>query len=355
MHYKQALLVIASKNVYAFLKKEFKIDMETKENTFVLQTPLEKREKLDVKKAFCGTLLELAEKDERLVVLDADLMRCSGTVAFAKKFPDRHFQVGVAEQNLIGVAAGLALSGFIPYACTFANFATKRAADQCSISVGYNEANVKICGTYAGVSTGKNGGTHASVEDIAFMRAIPRMVVVAPADTVELEKAVRALYDYEGPCYLRTVRDPMPQIFTRDYEFKIGRGVVLKNGNDVTLMGTESTTYTCLLAAQVLEKEGIHARVVHLSTIKPIDVELIVKAAEETKGIVTVENHNVYGGFGGAVAEVLTEHCPVFLKRLGIQDEFGETATFAWQIEHFGFGKTHIAAAAKEIIEKKKP
>lgn len=330
------------------------VNMTTKEKEIFLTTPLDTREKSDVKKAFCGALLELAEKDERVVVLDADLMRCSGTVAFAKKFPSRHFQVGVAEQNLIGVAAGIALSGFIPYACTFANFATKRAADQCSISVGYNEANVKICGTYAGVSTGKNGGTHASVEDIAFMRAIPRMVVVAPGDTVELEKAVRAVYEYEGACYLRTVRDPMPQIFTGDYEFKIGKGVVLKSGNDVTLMGTESTTYTCLLAADELEKEGIHARVLHFATIKPIDVELIVQAAEETRGIVTAENHNVYGGFGGAVAEVLTEHRPAFLKRLGLQDEFGETATFMWQIEHFGFGKTHIAAAAKEIIEKKK-
>ncbi len=317
----------------------------------ILITPVEKREILPVKPAFVKALIELGKKNKKIVVLDADLQHSSGTAPFMKKFPKRHFQMAVAEQNMVGVAAGLALTGKIPFVNTFANFLTKRACDQVSVSVAYNQANVKLCADYAALSTAKNGGTHCSVEDIAIMRAMPNMVVLAPADTIELQKAVKAAANYQGPVYIRKVRGPMPQIFTNNYRFKIGKSIQLTRGKDITIISCGAMTYYALLAAQELEKKKIKVRVINMSTIKPIDKAAIIKAAKETKGIVTVENHSIYGGLGSAVSEVTAETCPCLVKKIGIPDKFGETATFEWQLKYFGLDVKDIVRAARKILK----
>ena len=307
----------------------------------------------NVLETFGKTLVELGEKNENIVVLEADLMKCSGSRYFMERFPERHFQVGIAEQNMMAIAAGLALSGKIPFASTFANFATKRACDQVSISIAYNKANVKICGDYAGFTSAKNGGTHSSVQDIAIMRSMPNMTVIAPADLTELEKAIKAIVEFDGPVYLRKVKDPMPEIYGENYKFKIGKADVLRYGSDVTLISTGIMTGYALSAADELKEDGIEAKVVNMSTIKPLDTEEVLKSAEETKAIVTVENHNILGGLGSAVAEVLAENNPTILKRVGIKDKFGETATFDWLREHNNMDTSDIVQAAKYVVEKK--
>jgi len=316
-----------------------------------LTTPLDKRKILPVKPAFAEILIKLAKKNKNIVVLDADLQRCSGTEPFMKKFPNRHFQMGISEQNMVSVAAGLALAGKIPFANTFANFLTKRACDQVSVSVAYNQANVKLCGDYAGMSTAKNGGTHCSVEDVAIIRAMPHMVVIAPADTIELQKAVEAAVKYKGPVYIRKVRGPMPQIFTKNYRFKIGRSVELMKGNDITIISYGAMTYYALIAGEKLKKKKIKARVINMSTIKPIDKKAILKAAKETKAIITIENHSIYGGIGGAVSEVVGENYPCLVKKIGIPDEFGETATFEWQLKYFDITSERIVRIAQKILK----
>jgi transketolase len=309
---------------------------------------------ISVQEVYGQTLVEMGEKNERIVVVEADMMKASGSHPFANRFPERHFQVGVAEQNLIGVAAGLAASGFIPFASSFANFISKRCCDQVSISVAYNKFNVKICGSYAGLTTAKNGGTHISVEDIAIYRCMPNMVVIVPGDTVELAQSMHVMADYEGPVYLRMARGPMPRIFGDDHIFVMGRGYLLKDGNDATIISTGVMTYESIRAIPKLKEEGINVRHVHLPTIKPLDEELILKAAKETGAIVTVENHSILGGLGGAVAELLSENFPVLLKRVGIRDKFGETATFEWLLENNGMSFPFIVQAVKDVLGQKK-
>jgi len=317
-----------------------------------LTTPLDKRKILPVKPAFAEILIKLAKKNKNIVVLDADLQRCSGTRPFMERFPNRHFQLAISEQNMISIAAGLALVGKIPFANTFANFLTKRACDQVSISVAFNRANVKLCGDYAGMTTAKNGGSHCSVEDIAIMRSMPNMVVLVPADTIELQKAIKAAVKYKGPVYIRKVKGTMPQIFTRDYRFKIGRSVELMKGNDLTIISCGIMTYYALIAGEKLKKRKINARVINMSTIKPIDKRAILKAAKETKGIITIENHSIYGGLGSAVSEVIGETCPCLVKKIGIPDKFGETATFKWQLEYFKITSERIVQLAQKILRK---
>ena len=302
------------------------------------------------KNAFGQALSTLGEKHSNLIVCEADLMRASGSKAFLDRFPDRHFNFGVAEQNCMSAAAGLALSGKTVFATTFANFATKRACDQVSISVAYNKANVKVCGTYAGLTCEKNGGTHIGVEDIAIMRSMPNMRVVEPADTAELAEMTRVLCEYNGPVYFRIPKMFFRTIFSENYRFKFGKAVEITQGNDIAIFACGITTGLALDAAEELKKDGIEARVINMSSIKPLDAEAVLKATEETKAILTVENHTIIGGLGSAVAEVLAENgIGTKFRRLGIQDSFGITADLKWLINHFGISKQHIMEAAKEL------
>ncbi len=306
-----------------------------------------KEEELLVADAYGKTLVELGQKNEDIVVLEADLMKATGTKVFQDRFPDRLFQVGVAEQNMIGIAAGLAASGKIAFANTFAVFASKRVCDQVSISVAYPKLNVKIGATYSGLSCAY-GATHQSVEDIAIMRSMPNMVVIAPADTIELSKAVREISQYNGPVYLRMTRGAMPRLFDNDHEFKIGKASILRNGKAATIISTGVMTSRAIKAADILSNEGIKVRLISMSTIKPIDEEAIIDAARDTGSIITVENHSVIGGLGSAVCEVVCDHCPVPVTRVGIDDKFGLTGPLEWSIKHFGFDVPDIVKAVKE-------
>lgn len=303
------------------------------------------------REAYGNALVDLGAVNPDVVVLDADVGSSTKSIYFKDKFPDRFFQIGVAEQNMMGIAAGLSTLGLIPYACTFAVFASKRACDQVSISIAYPKLNVKISGAYGGIPTGKAGATHQAVEDIAIMRAMPNMTVIVPADATETRKVIFAAAEYEGPVYIRTVRCPVPVIFDEGYKFEIGKAVVLKEGDDITIISMGMMTAKALSASDILADEGIKARVIHMPTLKPIDEKVIIDAANETKAIITVENHSVIGGLGGAVAEVLTEHCPALLRRLGLKDHFGESGDDEAIFSKYGMNTENIVQAAKEILE----
>lgn len=305
------------------------------------------------KEVFGKVIVELAEKNENIVVCDTDLMRCFGTKAFSGKFPRRHINFGIAEQNCMAASAGIALTGKNVFASSFANFATKRACDQVSISVAYNEANVKVCGLYAGLTAEKNGGTHIGVEDVALMRSIPGMCVVEPADTWELEAITRFLAEYEGPVYFRQPKMYLGNVYNEVPKFRLGKGITLTEGTDITIVVCGITVRIALDAAELLKAEGISARIINLPSLKPLDGELIRKAAGETGAVITCENHSVVGGLGSAVAEVLAEAgAEVKLKRLGIQDVFGVTASLAYQLEKNGLTKEAIAAEARLLFGK---
>lgn len=304
--------------------------------------------------AFGRTLVELARENPDIVVLDADLASSTRVVYFAKEFPERFFQMGVAEQNMVGVAAGMALMGKIPFVSTFGVFASRRACDQVAISVAHCRLNVKLVGAYSGIVSGNNGATHQAVEDVGIMRAIPHMVVVDPADDVEMEQAVKAIVAYEGPVYLRVTRDAWPRVSPKDYQFALGKAVQVREGKDVTLIGSGMMTSQCVEAAHLLSRLGIEARVLNMATLKPIDVEAIVKAAEETGCIVTAENHNIYGGLGSAVAEVLAEHAPVPMARVGIRDCYGECGKYDELLDKYKMSPRHIAEAARSVLQKKR-
>ncbi|NQT66568.1 MAG: transketolase family protein [Actinobacteria bacterium] len=307
-----------------------------------------------MREAFGKSLVELGRKNKDVVVLDADLASSTKTTYFAEEFPDRFFQCGIAEQNMMGVAAGLASCGKIPFVTSFAVFVTKRPADQIAVSVAYPGLNVKIIGAYTGLFNGRTGATHMAVEDIAIMRAIPGIVVIDPADTVEIGKAVQVIAKYDGPVYMRETRDEWPDVFDCDYEFEIGKAITLKDGDDAAIISCGVMTSESLAAAEKLKEEGINVRVVNMSTIKPIDREAIIKNALETGAIVTCENHNIYGGLGSAVAEVLVEEAPVPAQRIGIRDVLNECGTNRELMEKFGMSATHIMEAVKKVIKKKK-
>ncbi len=273
---------------------------------------------------------------------------------FAEHFPERFFQMGVAEQNMMGVAAGLATSGFIPFPTTFAVFAYKRAHDQVSISIAYTNLNVKIVGSYSGLTSPNTGATHQAIDDIATMRAMPNMTVVAPADAVEVEKAVFAIAEEPGPVYLRIARSKVPIIFDDNYQFKLGEAVVLREGSDVALVSTGIMTVRCLKAADLLQQDRIEATVLHVPTVKPIDVARIVEIAEKTGAVVTVENHTVIGGLGSAVSEVLGENKPCPMQRVGIRDTFGESAEdMEVLFKKYGLTSEEIVKAARKVLERK--
>ncbi len=301
------------------------------------------------------TLAELGETNKDIVVLDADLSGSTKTAIFGKKFPDRFFNCGIAEGNMMSVAAGLAACGKTVFASSFAMFATGRAFEQIRNSICYPGLNVKVAASHAGVSVGEDGATHQCIEDISIMRSIPGMVVVSPADDAEACAAVRAAAEYNGPMYIRLGRLVYPDVYTPETcHFKLGKGDVLRDGSDVTIVATGLMLSESLIAADILEKEGISAAVINISTIKPIDAELLVKYAQKTGCIVTAEEHNIIGGLGSAVCEALSEHRPVPVSRVGINDVFGLSGKAKEVLAYFGLTGEKIAERAKMIMKMKK-
>lgn len=301
------------------------------------------------------TLAELGETNENIVVLDADLSGSTKTAIFGKKFPDRFFNCGIAEGNMMSVAAGLAACGKTVFASSFAMFATGRAFEQIRNSICYPGLNVKVAASHAGVSVGEDGATHQCIEDISIMRSIPGMVVVSPADDAEACAAVRAAAEYNGPMYIRLGRLVYPDVYTPETcRFELGKGDVLVDGSDVTIVATGLMLSESLIAAELLKNEGISAAVINISTIKPIDAELLVKYAQKTGCIVTAEEHNIIGGLGSAVCEALSEHYPVPVSRVGVNDAFGVSGKAKEVLAYFGLTGANIAERAKMVMKMKK-
>lgn len=309
--------------------------------------------KIATRQAYGEALLALGAENRDVVVLDADLAKSTKTINFKKAFPERFFDMGIAEANMIGTAAGLAAAGKLPFCSTFAVFATGRAYDQIRQSVAYPGLNVKIAASHAGITVGQDGGSHQSIEDIALMRVLPGMTVFVPADAVEVHGAVAAAARIDGPVYIRLGRSPVPVLHGEEFEFVPGRAVELRPGKDVTLVACGIMVAEALEAAEILAGEGIDAGVLNLHTIKPLDVEAVTAAARRTGAIVTVEEHSIIGGLGSAVAEVLAENHPVPMVRVGIRDVFGESGKPDELMEKFGLTPAHIAAAAREAIGRK--
>jgi transketolase len=299
------------------------------------------------------TLAQLGAENPHIVVLDADLSGSTQTHHFAKVFQDRFFNVGIAEQDLMGTAAGLALGGKIPFASTFAMFATGRAWEQIRQTIAYGNLNVKIVASHGGVTVGEDGGSHQALEDLALMRILPNMVVLVPADGPETRAMTRWAAGYQGPVYIRTGRMAVPLIYDNSYTFELGRGTLLREGRDVTLMGIGIMVQACLDAAALLAKEGLAARVVNLSCLKPLDWELVVESARRTGAVVTAEEHMVTGGLGSAVSEVLAEHCPTPLKRIGLRDTFGISGKPKDLLAHYGLTPEDIKQAALKVLARK--
>ncbi|MCR1952503.1 transketolase family protein [Clostridium sp. DSM 100503] len=295
-------------------------------------------------------LVELGKENDKVVVLDADLSKSTKTCDFKNMFKDRFFNAGIAEQNLMGMAAGLANVGNIPFASTFAVFATGRAFEVIRNSICYPKMNVKIAATHAGITVGEDGGSHQSVEDIALMSALPNMTVIVPADHREAMQATKAAANFVGPVYLRFGRCNTEDIFDDNYKFEIGKGVELREGNEVAIIATGMMVQKAIEASDKLREEGINARVINISTIKPIDKELIIKAAKETKGIVTAEEHSIIGGLGATVSQVVTSNHPTIVKTVGIKDTFGESGTPDELMKKYGLTSDEIIKAVKEII-----
>ena len=307
--------------------------------------------KIATRDAYGKTLVKLGQTNDNVVVLDADLSKSTKTNDFSKSFPNRFFNMGIAEQNLVGAACGFATAGKIPFVSTFAMFATGRAFEVIRNSVCYPKLNVKICATHAGITVGEDGASHESIEDIAIMRAIPNMTVIVPADGIETEKVVLEAAKYNGPMYVRLGRSAVPTLFNDDYKFEIGKGTVLREGNDATIIACGMMVNEAVLAHEELKSEGINVRVINMSTIKPIDKELIIKAAKETKSIITAEEHSVVGGLGSAVSEVVSEECPVIVKKVGVNDVFGESGTPAELLEKHGLTVKNLVNTVKETLK----
>ena len=308
--------------------------------------------KIATRESYGNALKELAsEGADKLVVLDADLSAATKTGIFKKAYPNRHFNCGIAESNMMCVAAGLSTMGLVPFASSFAMFAAGRAFEQVRNTIAYPHLNVKIGATHAGISVGEDGASHQCCEDFALMRSIPGMVVICPADDIEARQAVKAAYKYEGPVYLRFGRLAVPVFHSEDYKFEIGKGVVLREGKDVTIVATGLCVSSALEAADMLAEDGIEAKVINIHTIKPIDSDLLVEAAKETGKVVTVEEHSVIGGLGGAVCEVLSEKYPVPVKRIGVNDVYGESGPAVKLIEKYGLDGKGVYASVKEFVK----
>ena len=307
--------------------------------------------KIATRDSYGNALVECAKEYDNLVVLDADLAEATKTIIFQKAYPERHIDCGIAESNMIGIAAGLAATGKIPFASSFAMFAAGRAFEQIRNSVGYPHLNVKIGATHAGISVGEDGATHQCNEDIALMRTIPGMVVINPADDVEARAAVKAAIKYDGPVYLRFGRLAVPVINDNDdYKFELGKGVTLKEGSDVTIIATGLCVSETLVAAKMLEADGISAKVINIHTIKPLDEDLVVAAAKETGKVVTVEEHSVIGGLGSAVCDCLSEKAPTPVMKIGVNDVFGESGPALKLIEKYGLDAKSIYNKVKSFV-----
>lgn len=310
--------------------------------------------KMATREAYGKALAEIGPQNENIVVLDADLSKSTKTADFKKVCPERFINMGIAEANMTTVAAGLATCGKIPFVSTFAIFAAGRAFEQIRNSIAYPKLNVKICATHAGLTVGPDGASHQSVEDISLMRSIPNMVVINPADGVETVAAIKAITEYNGPCYVRLGRASVPVINdNEEYKFEIGKGVSLREGNDVAIIATGIMVDAALEAYNILAEEGIKARIINIHTIKPIDEEIIVKAARECGSIVTAEEHSIIGGLGSAVAEVVTSNCPVPVLRVGVKDTFGESGEPDELLQKYGLTPCDIVKAVKKAITLK--
>ncbi len=303
--------------------------------------------------AYGEALKDLGAVNKNIVVLDADLSKSTKTNVFAKAYPDRFFNCGIAEQNMIGTAAGLAAAGKIPFASTFAMFATGRAYEQVRNSVCYPKLNVKIAATHAGLTVGEDGASHQTVEDVSLMRTLPNMTVIVPADAAETRGAIEFAVEHKGPVYIRLGRMAVPDLFGADYRFQLGKAVQLRDGSDVTLIACGMMTSAAAEAAEILAAAGVEARVLNMPTIKPVDAQAIIKAAQDTGAIVTCEEHSIYGGLGSAVAEVLMENSPAPAERVGILDSFGESGTPAALLKKYKLTAADIADAAQRVIGRK--
>ena len=303
--------------------------------------------------AYGKALADLGDKRDDVVVIDADLAKATKTAVFKKAHPDRFIDCGIAESNMMSLAAGLSTTGYTVFASSFAMFSAGRAFEQVRNSIAYPKLNVKIGATHAGISVGEDGASHQCCEDIALMRSIPNMVIINPADDVEAFQAVHAAADYEGPVYMRFGRLAVPRINSEDYKFELGKGVLLKDGKDVTIVATGLMVNEALIAADTLKAEGIDARVINIHTIKPIDKDILITAAKETGAIVTAEEHSIIGGLGGAVCEVLSESCPVPVLRLGVNDTFGRSGPAVELLKLYGLDAEHIAEKAKQAVKLK--
>lgn len=307
------------------------------------------KETKSTRDGYAAALLELGEKNENVVVLDADLAKSTQTEKFKQRFPERFVDCGVAEQNLMATAAGLAATGKTVYASTFAIFATGRAYDQVRNTIAYSNLDVKICASHGGITVGEDGSSHQALEDIALMRAVPRMKVIVPADYYETREAVKAVAEIEGPVYVRIGRPKVPVLFSEDYRFELGKALILRPGRDVTVLACGFMLHKALEAAEELAAEGLEAEVIDLHTIKPLDREVILASAARTRRVITCEEHSVLGGMGGAVAELLGEEMPTPMRRIGMKDTFGTSGKAEELVEHFGLGSRHIAEVARTL------
>lgn len=306
------------------------------------------------REGFGEELAEIGEKNKDIVVLDADLSKSTKSNIFAKKFPERFFEMGISEADMIGTAAGLALCGKIPFACTFAVFATGRTYDQIRLSVAYSELNVKIVGSHGGLLTGEDGVSHQATEDVSLMRGLPKMAVVVPADAIEAAKATKEIAKHNSPVYLRLARPKTPIIFDENYNFRIGKGIILREGKDVSIIACGPILNEALKATEMLAKKKISAEVINMATVKPIDKELLLKTAKKTKAVVTAEDHSIIGGLGSAVAEVLAENAPLPVEMIGVQDLFAESGKADELYAKYGLDAKAIVKKAEKAIGRKK-
>lgn len=310
-------------------------------------------ENMEMRQVLAEELDKIMEKDERIAVIDADLARANGTIGLRKKYPDRAFDVGIAEQNMASIAAGLAAYGFIPFIGSFTPFATRRICDQIAISIMYAKRNVKIIGTDPGISAELNGGTHMSFEDIGVIRSIPGIVIFEPVDAIQLAKSIPQIIDYDGAVYIRLFRKPLPQIFDEEYKFDLFKADVLKEGSDVSIFASGIMLNEAINAQKMLEEKGINAELVNVHTIKPIDRETVLNSVRKTGAAVTCENHNIIGGLKSAVAEVLIEEFPVPLRAIGINDHFGEVGKMDYLKNKYKMTAQDIVDACIEAIKLK--
>ena len=308
--------------------------------------------KIATREGYGNALTELGQTHSDIIVFDADLAGATKTALFKKAFPNRHFNCGIAEENMMAVAAGAAAMGLVPFASSFAMFAAGRAFEQVRNSIGYPHLNVKIGASHGGISVGEDGASHQCCEDFAVMRSIPGMVVMSPADEVEARAMTKAAYEYVGPVYMRFGRSPVPVIHDQDFTFRIGKGEVLTQGSDVAIIANGLLVAEALEAAKTLEAQGIHAQVINMATIKPLDEELVLKAARECGKIITCEEHSVVGGLGEAVCALLSEQCPTPVRRIGVNDEFGYSGPAAALLREFGLSAEHIAEVARDFVGK---